>query len=303
LKIPLIMGPTAVGKSDFAVKLAKIIDGEIISVDSMQIYKYMDIGTSKVDMEIRKVIPHHMIDIVKPDEDFDVKQFRDETIKVIDEIISRNKYPILTGGTGFYFEALKYGIFEGPSKNKEIRESLLKIERESNGSLRRILSKIDPIAFEKFDAGDLTRIVRAIEVYVLTGRPISELWKERSEDERFTIFVLYRERNDLYRRINERVESMFDHGFVEEVQNLLKMGYSKDLKAMRSIGYKEVVQYLEGEIDINECVEMVKLATRHYAKRQLTWFKRYEDAVWINLSNGEELSLNKVLKIIEWGAA
>lgn len=303
MKIPLIMGPTAVGKSDFAVKLAKIIDGEIISVDSMQIYKYMDIGTSKVDMEIRKVIPHHMIDIVKPDEDFDVKQFRDETIKVIDEIISRNKYPILTGGTGFYFEALKYGIFEGPSKNKEIRESLLKIERESNGSLRRILSKIDPIAFEKFDAGDLTRIVRAIEVYVLTGRPISELWKERSEDERFTIFVLYRERNDLYRRINERVESMFDHGFVEEVQNLLKMGYSKDLKAMRSIGYKEVVQYLEGEIDINECVEMVKLATRHYAKRQLTWFKRYEDAVWINLSNGEELSLNKVLKIIEWGAA
>jgi len=302
LKIPLIMGPTAVGKSDFAVKLAKIIDGEIISVDSMQIYKYMDIGTSKVDMETRKEIPHHMIDIVKPDEDFDVKQFRDETIKVIDEIISRNKYPILAGGTGFYFEALKYGIFEGPSKNKEIRESLLKIERESNGSLRRILSKIDPVAFEKFDAGDLTRIVRAIEVYVLTGRPISELWKERSEDERFTIFVLYRERNDLYRRINERVERMFDHGFVEEVQNLLKMGYSKDLKAMRSIGYKEVVQYLEEEISINECVEMVKLATRHYAKRQLTWFRRYEDAVWINLSNGEELSLNKVLKIIEWGA-
>ncbi|MGC8544386.1 MAG: tRNA (adenosine(37)-N6)-dimethylallyltransferase MiaA [Athalassotoga sp.] len=302
MKIPLIMGPTAVGKSDFAVKLAKIIDGEIISVDSMQIYKYMDIGTSKVDMEIRKEIPHHMIDIVKPDEDFDAKQFRDETIKVIDEIISRNKYPILAGGTGFYFEALKYGIFEGPSKNKEIRESLLKIERESNGSLRRILSKIDPVAFEKFDASDLTRIVRAIEVYVLTGRPISELWKERSEDERFTIFVLYRERNDLYRRINERVESMFDHGFVEEVQNLLKMGYSKDLKAMRSIGYKEVVQYLEGEIGINECVEMVKLATRHYAKRQLTWFRRYEDAVWINLSNGEELSLNKVLKIIEWGA-
>jgi tRNA dimethylallyltransferase len=297
------MGPTAVGKSDFAVKLAKIIDGEIISVDSMQIYKYMDIGTSKVDMETRKEIPHHMIDIVKPDEDFDVKQFRDETIKVIDEIISRNKYPILAGGTGFYFEALKYGIFEGPSKNKEIRESLLKIERESNGSLRKMLSKIDPVAFEKFDAGDLTRIVRAIEVYILTGRPISELWKERSEDERFTIFVLYRERNDLYRRINERVESMFDRGFVEEVQNLLKMGYSKDLKVMRSIGYKEVVQYLEGEIGINECVEMVKLATRHYAKRQLTWFRRYEDAVWINFSNGEEPSLNKVLKIIEWGAA
>ncbi|MCL4408279.1 MAG: tRNA (adenosine(37)-N6)-dimethylallyltransferase MiaA [Thermotogae bacterium] len=303
MKIPLIMGPTAVGKSDFAVKLAKIIDGEIISVDSMQIYKYMDIGTSKVDMETRKEIPHHMIDIVKPDEDFDVKQFRDETIKVIDEIISRNKYPILAGGTGFYFEALKYGIFEGPSKNKEIRESLLKIERESNGSLRKMLSKIDPVAFEKFDAGDLTRIVRAIEVYILTGRPISELWKERSEDERFTIFVLYRERNDLYRRINERVESMFDRGFVEEVQNLLKMGYSKDLKVMRSIGYKEVVQYLEGEIGINECVEMVKLATRHYAKRQLTWFRRYEDAVWINFSNGEEPSLNKVLKIIEWGAA
>jgi len=302
LKIPLIMGPTAVGKSNFAIKLAKIIDGEIISVDSMQIYKCMDIGTSKVSPEARKEIPYHMLDIVDPDEDFDVKQFRDEVIKIIDEIVSRGKYPILEGGTGFYFEALKYGIFEGPSKNKKIRESLLRIEKESKGSLRKILSKVDPVAFEKFDANDITRIVRAIEVYTLTGRPISELWKERSEDERFTCFVLYMERNDLYRKINERVEKMFEHGFVEEVQKLLKMGYSKDLKAMRSIGYKEVVQYLEGEISLSECVEKVKLATRHYAKRQLTWFRRYEDAIWINLSNGEELSLNKVLKIIEWGA-
>ncbi len=302
MKIPLIMGPTAVGKSNFAIKLAKIIDGEIISVDSMQIYKCMDIGTSKVSPEARKEIPYHMLDIVDPDEDFDVKQFRDEVIKIIDEIVSRGKYPILEGGTGFYFEALKYGIFEGPSKNKKIRESLLRIEKESKGSLRKILSKVDPVAFEKFDANDITRIVRAIEVYTLTGRPISELWKERSEDERFTCFVLYMERNDLYRKINERVEKMFEHGFVEEVQKLLKMGYSKDLKAMRSIGYKEVVQYLEGEISLSECVEKVKLATRHYAKRQLTWFRRYEDAIWINLSNGEELSLNKVLKIIEWGA-
>ncbi len=296
------MGPTAVGKSDFTVKLAKIIDGEIISVDSMQIYRYMDIGTSKVSPEIRKEVPHHMLDILNPDEEFDVKQFRDKVVKIIDEITSRGKYPILEGGTGFYFDALKYGIFEGPSKNKEIRESLLKIEKESKGALRKILLKVDPVAFEKFDAADLTRIVRAIEVYVLTGKPISELWKERSEDERFTIIVLNRERNELYKRINERVEKMFKDGFVEEVQKLLKMGYSKDLKPMRSIGYKEVVQYLEGEMSLKECVEMVKIATRHYAKRQLTWFRRYEDAVWINLSNGEELSLNKVLKIIEWGA-
>lgn len=302
MKIPVIMGPTAVGKSEFSVEVAKMINGEIISLDSMQIYKYMDIGTSKVSYEIRKEIPHHMIDIINPDEEFDVKKFREEALKKIDEILLRGKYPILTGGTGLYFEALKHGIFEGPSENKKIRESLLKIERENNGSLRKILSKIDPIAFKKFNANDITRTVRAIEVYTLTGKPISELWNERKDDDRFCTFILNRDRNELYRRINERVEEMFKMGFVEEVENLLKSGYSKNLKSMGSIGYKEVVQYLEGEISLSECVEKIELSTRHYAKRQLTWFRRYEDAMWINLSNGKDLPMKEVIKIIERGA-
>lgn len=302
MKIPVIMGPTAVGKSEFAIELAKMLNGEIISVDSMQIYKYMDIGTSKVSDEIKKAIPHHMIDIINPDEDFDAKKFREETLKIIDEILLRGKYPILVGGTGLYFETIKYGIFDGPSRNKEIREILIKLENESKGSLIRLLSRVDPVAYEKFDSGDLSRIVRALEVYILTGRPISELWKEKKEDDRFEIFILNRDRNELYRRINERVEKMFKNGFVEEVEKLLKSGYLKNLKSMRSIGYKEVVEYLEGEMNLNECVEKIKLSTRHYAKRQLTWFRRYEDAVWINLSNGKDLPLNKVLEIIEQGA-
>ncbi|BBJ27917.1 tRNA (adenosine(37)-N6)-dimethylallyltransferase MiaA [Athalassotoga saccharophila] len=297
MKIPVIMGPTGVGKSEFAIELARKIGGEIISMDSMQIYRYMDIGTSKVDPKLREEIPHYMIDIMTPDEEFDVKRFRDMALKFIEDIISRKKVPILVGGTGLYFEVLRYGIFDGPSKNERIREALLKIEKERSGSLRNLLFHVDPKAFEKIDSHDLVRTVRALEVYILTGRPISTLWNERTGEDRYVIFILTRDRNELYSRINKRVDLMFEKGLVDEVKSLMDMGYSKDLKPMRSIGYKEVVQYLEGKIDLKGCVEMVKISTRHYAKRQLTWFRKYKDAIWIDLD--EKSSLEKVIQFIE----
>jgi len=297
LKIPVIMGPTGVGKSEFAIELAKRIGGEIISMDSMQIYRYMNIGTSKVDPKLREEIPHHMIDVIDPDEEFDVKRFRDMALELMEDIISKKKIPILVGGTGLYFEVLRYGIFNGPSKNERIREALLKIERERPGSLRDLLLLVDPKAFEKIDSHDLVRTVRALEVYILTGRPISNLWNERTGEDRYVVFILTRNRNELYSRINRRVDFMFESGLVDEVKNIINMGYSKNLKPMRSIGYKEVVQYLEGKIDLKECIEMVKLSTRHYAKRQLTWFRKYKDAIWINLD--EQSSLEKVIQFIE----
>ncbi|HEU24432.1 MAG: tRNA (adenosine(37)-N6)-dimethylallyltransferase MiaA [Mesoaciditoga sp.] len=291
------MGPTGVGKSEFAIELAKRIGGEIISMDSMQIYRYMNIGTSKVDPKLREEIPHHMIDVIDPDEEFDVKRFRDMALELMEDIISKKKIPILVGGTGLYFEVLRYGIFNGPSKNERIREALLKIERERPGSLRDLLLLVDPKAFEKIDSHDLVRTVRALEVYILTGRPISNLWNERTGEDRYVVFILTRNRNELYSRINRRVDFMFESGLVDEVKNIINMGYSKNLKPMRSIGYKEVVQYLEGKIDLKECIEMVKLSTRHYAKRQLTWFRKYKDAIWINLD--EQSSLEKVIQFIE----
>ncbi|MGC8611337.1 MAG: tRNA (adenosine(37)-N6)-dimethylallyltransferase MiaA [Athalassotoga sp.] len=297
MKIPVIMGPTGVGKSEFAIELAKRIGGEIISMDSMQIYRYMNIGTSKVDPKLREEIPHHMIDVIDPDEEFDVKRFRDMALELMEDIISKKKIPILVGGTGLYFEVLRYGIFNGPSKNERIREALLKIERERPGSLRDLLLLVDPKAFEKIDSHDLVRTVRALEVYILTGRPISNLWNERTGEDRYVVFILTRNRNELYSRINRRVDFMFESGLVDEVKNIINMGYSKNLKPMRSIGYKEVVQYLEGKIDLKECIEMVKLSTRHYAKRQLTWFRKYKDAIWINLD--EQSSLEKVIQFIE----
>ncbi len=302
MKIPIIAGPTAVGKSDMALKLAEIIDGEIISVDSMQIYNYMDIGTSKIDKNSRNEILHYMIDIVNPDEEFDVKKFRDLALKIVDEIILKSKKPILVGGSGLYIEALKYGIFDGPSRDVRLRDALLNLERESPGSLRKLLLSVDPVAAKKFAPRDLVRTVRALEVYLSTGESISELWNKRMKDERFVIFVLHMDRQELYKKIDERVERMFKNGFIEEVAHLIDMGYSPNLNSMRSIGYKEVVQYLEGAIDLEECIEKIKLETHHYAKRQLIWFRKYPDAVWLDVSQENDQVLNKILKILNWGA-
>ncbi len=301
MKIPIFTGPTAVGKSDFAIEFAKRTNGEIVSVDSMQIYKHMDIGTSKVEKSKRLEVPHHMIDIIEPNEEFDVEKFRRMVIEIVEEIIKRGKRPILVGGSGLYVEAIKYGIFEGPSKNEKIRESLQEMEKGSPGALRRLLKVVDPIAYSKFDSNDVTRTIRALEVYIVKGEMISSLWSKRERDERFVLFILNLGRKKLYERINKRVDDMFENGFVEEVSNLLKMGFSKDLPSMKSIGYKEVVKYIDGEIGLKKCLDEIKKSTRHYAKRQLTWFRKYDDALWIDLSNNREKIFGEVLKKLKWG--
>lgn len=302
MKIPIFMGPTAVGKSEFALEFAKRVNGEIVSIDSMQIYKHMDVGTSKVDKKIRSEIPHYMIDVADPSEEFNVEKFRKLALQAVEKIISKGKKPILVGGSGLYVEAIKYGIFDGPSRNETIRESLYKIESESPGSLRKLLEFVDPVAFSKFESNDLVRIVRALEVYLLTGNPISSLWSKRKEDDRFVLFVLYRDRNELYERINKRVDKMFKNGLLEEVSRLLKMGFSPDLPSMKSIGYKEVVKYLRGQISISDCIEEIKKITRHYAKRQLTWFRKYKDAIWLDLSDDKETLFREIFKTLKWGA-
>jgi len=302
LKIPVFTGPTAVGKTEFAVEFAKRVNAEIVSVDSMQIYKYMDVGTSKVSKKVRSEVPHYMIDVAEPSEEFNVERFKKMALQAVEEIISKGKKPILVGGSGLYVEAIKYGIFDGPSKNEVIRKSLYKIENESPGSLKRLLEFVDPVASSKFDPNDLVRIVRALEVYLLTGKPISSLWSKRKEDKRFVLFVLYRNRNELYERINKRVDKMFKNGLLEEVSKLLKMGFSPNLPSMKSIGYKEVVKYLRGQISMNDCIEEIKKITRHYAKRQLTWFRKYKDAIWLDLSNDKETLFREIFKTLKWGA-
>ncbi len=301
MKIPIFTGPTAVGKSKFAIEFAKRVNGEIVSVDSMQIYRHMDIGTSKVEKLERLKIPHHMINVVEPNEEFDVEKFRKMAIEFVEDIIKRGKKPILVGGSGLYVEAIKYGIFEGPSRNEKIRESLLKIEKESPGALRRLLKVADPVAYSKFDSNDAMRAVRALEVYILSGEKISSLWSKRSEDKRFVLFILSFDRKNLYERVDKRVDDMFENGFVEEVSNLLNMGFSRDLPSMKSIGYKEVVKYVNGEIELKKCLDEIKKSTRHYAKRQLTWFRKYDDAIWLDLSNDREKNFGEVLKKLKWG--
>lgn len=301
MKIPILTGPTAVGKSDFSIEFAKRTGAEIVSVDSMQLYRRMDIGTSKVDPESRKKVPHHMIDVLDPGEEFDVEKFRRSALGAVENILARGRRPVLTGGSGLYLEALKYGIFEGPSKNGKIREKLLEAEGRHPGVLRFLLGLVDPAAFERTEPKDLKRTVRALEVFILSGEKISSLWQRRRTDERFVIFVLNRDRNELYERINLRVDEMIENGFVEEVRELLESGVSPDLKSMKSIGYKEVVEYIKGETAFEECVDKIKKSTRHYAKRQLTWFRKYEDAVWLDLSKDREGNFTEILKILNWG--
>ncbi len=302
MKIPIFTGPTGVGKSDFAIKFAKKTDGEIVSVDSVQVYRHMDTGTSKVDINSRKGIPHHMLDILEPDEEFDVERFRQMALKAIDGVVSRGKKPILVGGSGLYLETLKYGIFKGPSRDENIRKKLLEIEYEAPGMLEVFLGLVDPIAFERTESNDLKRTVRALEVFLVSGEKISSMWKKREEDDRFILFILNRERDELYGRINQRVEEMMDSGLMEEVSGLMGMGFSPELKSMKSIGYKEVVECIKGEITFSECVDKIKKSTRHYAKRQLTWFRRYDDAVWLDISKDMEGNFTEILKILNWGA-
>ncbi len=289
-KLIVIAGPTAVGKSDIAIKLAKLMDGEIISADSMQVYRYMDIGSAKVTKDEMQGIPHHLIDVLDPREDFNAFLFTKMAGECIEDISSRGKIPIMTGGTGFYIRALCYGndFSESAGEDPDAYERLEKMAKEQGPDvLFERLPEIDPASCEIIHKNNIKRVIRALMFYQETGRPISEHNIEMHEKPPaydLKYFVLTDDRAKLYERIDKRVDKMMDSGLVDEVRRLRDMGLTKNDTSMQGIGYKEILMYLVVEISLPEAFEVIKTGSRHYAKRQLTWFKREKDAIWIDRS-------------------
>ena len=297
--IPIIGGPTAVGKTSLSVKLAKAINGEIISADSMQIYKFMDIGTAKVTEEESEGILHYLIDIREPQEKYSVAEFSNDARKIIKDIMSRGKTPIIVGGTGLYLNSLLYGINFDENIDMEYRRSEeKKIEKypEYLEELYEKLKKIDPESAEKLSPIDSRRIIRALEMHHVTGKTKSQIELENRENNefKFKLFVLSSERNILYERINKRVDIMLDQGLIDEVKNI-KNNFSKT--SGQAIGYKEVLMYLNNEIDYEEMSELIKQRSRNYAKRQFTWFRK-NNAIWLDAEN-QEKAIDTILKEIK----
>ena len=305
-KIPLIIltGPTAVGKTDLSIKIAKDLDAEVISADSMQIYEYMDVGSAKVTKEEMDGIHHYMIDEVKPDFKFSVSEFQLRADKYIDEIIEKNKLPLVTGGTGLYLNSLIYNMdFAKSDANNELRESLrLELEEHGIDYMHEKLRSLDEESANRIHKNNTKRVIRALEV-CLSGEKMNDFSRDLKFNDKYEpiIIVLNRERDHLYERINKRVDIMFEKGLIDEVKNLLNMGYSKDLVSMQGIGYKEIIKYLDGEYTYDEAIEVIKRDSRRYAKRQITWFKRYESAKWFNLDEYNDFNIleKDVLTYIE----
>jgi len=285
MKSPIfIAGPTAVGKSEIALRLAEKIGGEIISVDSMQVYRGLDIGTAKPSPAERARVPHHLIDVCDLSEAFDAAQFIHRAQNAVSEIQSRNQTPIFCGGTGLYFKAYLEGLGEAPATDANVRAEL---EATSLESLLTELRERDPAAYEKIDKQNPRRVVRAVEVIRLTGKKFSELraeWNMESGKQKAEKFFCFkRSSEDLHQRINIRVDEMFQRGLVAETEQLLKHGLAENKFAMQAIGYRQVVEHLSGDRDLAETIELVKIRTRQFAKRQLTWFRRHGNCEWVEL--------------------
>ena len=297
-KIPLIIltGPTAVGKTDLSIKLSKSLNAEIISADSMQIYKYMDIGSAKVTKEEMDGVVHYMIDEVTPDVPFSVSEFQMRSEKYIEEINKKGKNVLITGGTGLYLNSLIYNMdFAKSNANNEIREKLEQ-ELAENGIdyMHEKLRGLDEEAANRIHKNNTKRVIRAIEV-CMSGQKMNDFSKDLRYNEKYKpiIIVLNRDREVLYQRINKRVDIMLENGLLDEVKELLKMGYTKDMISMKGIGYKEMIKYLDGEYTYDEAIEIIKRDSRRYAKRQLTWFKRYQDAKWFDLDKYQDIEILK----------
>lgn len=287
-KICIIVGPTAVGKTDASVGVAKALDGEIISADSAQVYKYMDIGTAKIKSEEMQGIPHYLIDEIYPDQSFSVAQFRDRAERYIKEISSRGKLPIIAGGTGLYINSLIANMdFTASVGDDEYRQAMQELaDNKGNDYLHSLLKEIDPVSYERLHPNDVRRVIRALEVFNFTGRSISYFQEESKKIPSKYDYVyvgLTMDRQRLYDRINKRVDLMLERGLIEEVQRLLDMGYNRELVSMQALGYKEIVQYLMNEITLEEATFILKRDSRHYAKRQLTWFRRDERIQWFDV--------------------
>ena len=286
-KLVILTGPTAVGKTKLSIELAKKIGGEIISADSCQVYKHMDVGSAKIRTEEMEGVPHFLIDEMEPSEEFNVVAFQQKTKQYMEEIYSRGHVPILVGGTGFYIQAVLYDInFSIDDDTHQLREELETLAKiQGPEYMHEELRKIDPASAESIHANNVKRVIRALEYYKLTGQRISEHNEEQRKKESpydFCYFVLNDYRELLYERIDKRVDEMIEDGLVDEVKKLKSMGYDRSFVSMQALGYKEIFSFLEGEISFEEAIYIIKRDTRHFAKRQITWFKREKEVVWIN---------------------
>lgn len=289
MKKPLVIltGPTAVGKTALSIRLAKEIGGEIISADSMQVYKGMDIGSAKIRSEEMQGIPHYLIDELEPDEEFHVVRFQQMAKIYLQQIWQRGHIPIIVGGTGFYIQALLYDIDFTENKNDDTyRQEMEQLAAEKGAEyLHQMLAEVDPRSAQDIHANNVKRVIRALEFYHETGQKISEhneKERQKTSPYNFAYFVLNDDRNRLYHRIDQRIDIMLDDGLVEEVRALREKGYTRDMVSMQGLGYKEILDYLAGEISLEEAVYRIKRDTRHFAKRQITWFKRERDVIWLS---------------------
>ncbi len=284
--LPLIavLGPTASGKSNLALRLARRFRGEIVGCDSVQVYRFLDIGSSKVLKPDQAGIPHHLIDFLNPDEEFTAGQYMALGRRVLSEIGQRGNLPLLAGGTGLYLRALLNGLFDGPTRCESLRERLQQqARRKGQAHLHHLLAKVDPESARRISPRDRPKIIRALEVYFLTAKPLSVHFRtatEKLKGFRLLKIGLGPARDRLYRRIEERVDRMFAGGLVEEVRSILAKGYSSDCKPLQSLGYLQAVQSLRGEMSLQAAAEATKQATRNFAKRQFTWFRKEERVVW-----------------------
>ena len=307
MKKPLVVltGPTAVGKTKLSIDLAKALGGEIISADSMQVYKHMDIGSAKITEKEMDGVPHHLIDVLSPFEEFHIVRFQELAKKAVEDIYSRGRIPVFVGGTGFYIQAVTKDIdFTEGEEDKEYREELSRLAAEKgNEFLHEMLRNIDPKSAEEIHANNVKRVIRALEFYKENGFPISQHNEEQKQNEtpyNLAYFVLNAPRELLYERIDRRVDEMMENGLMEEVQKLKDMGCRRDMTSMQGLGYKEILSFLEGEVPLEEAVRILKRDTRHFAKRQLTWFRRESDEIWVDkdkISFDEEKILEYMLSV------
>lgn len=306
-KKPLVIltGPTAVGKTALSIKLAKAINAEMISADSMQVYKYMDIGTAKIMSNEMDGIKHYLIDVLDPKEDFNVFTFQTMAKQALEEIYAKGKIPIVVGGTGFYIQSLLYDIaFENTEVSAYRAELTAEYEQYGAHALHERLKDIDPISYEEIHENNVKRVIRALEFYHDTGYPISQHNQEQREKEspyNFEYFVLNDDRAVLYNRIEQRIDIMVEQGLVNEVQKLLDYGCTPDMVSMQGLGYKEIVSYLQGDCSLEESIYILKRDTRHFAKRQLTWFRREKAITWVdkNLFETEDKMLTFMLENLQ----
>jgi tRNA dimethylallyltransferase len=303
-KIPCLIGPTAVGKSAVALVLAKQRSWEIISADSRQIYRYMDIGTAKPSPVELATVPHHFIDVRNPDEIYSAGEFAREARIAISEILSRGKIPLVVGGSGLYIRALSQGFFEPAISNRSLqRELKLRAKQEGGATLHAELARVDAVSAVRLHPNDIHRIVRALEVYYSSGKPLSEFWKNGIAEApyEFHFIGLSMLRDELYKRIDCRVDRMFENGLLDECRKLLEMGYAPELNSLQTVGYKEVYAYLEGKLNEQQMVDEIKKHTRNYAKRQMTWFRKDPNPRWVEIQENESVETIAGLVSAEFG--